>query len=212
MRDNRVWAYAVTPNKNTATPTLAVGGRISNPNALTGALGKAAAQVRAQDWTAVDFDLREIDDERGRRRSNPPRDAMLELAFGDEATSDGAASDLARFLGDAMDQRSQPHLLAVVATHQEDEGAVAIWAFPQDDAFRFNPTKRPTIELLDRVFSRTSRLRKAARFEGQNHDSSFLRGNVVDFQTGRAREQVGPPIREPRRPPTTHLAGTSPRS
>jgi hypothetical protein len=136
-------------------------------------------------WTSVVFRTEDIEDGRGHRRSNAARDALLDLAFGDETVAAAAAWTLALRLGRAMDARSSSaHLLVMSTSLNGSIGSAAVWTFPRDDAFRFDEGARPTIELLANVFSRTSGLRKAAQFDGERHDASFIGGFALDFQTG----------------------------
>lgn len=116
----------------------------------------------------------------------------MRLAFGDGAAQDAAADFLAQRLSAAMDGRSQPHLLVLVAGVDDAgaEGATTFWTFPRDDAIRFDASARPTVEILENVFSQTSRLRKAAKFSGKEHDGDFLDGRVLDIQTGRTSIDV----------------------
>jgi hypothetical protein len=119
-----------------------------------------------------------------RRRSNEARDALLSLAFAHEDAAEAASLTMAHRLGHAMDGRSAANLLVLSAGVEGDIGSVRLWTFPRDDAFKFDAGARPTIELLANVFSRTSGLRKAAQFDGESHDSSFIGGHALDFQTG----------------------------
>jgi len=89
-----------------------------------------------------------------------------------------------------MDRRSQPHLLVLVSTVERTVGSVMLWTFPRDDALRFEASAQPRVEILENVFSQTSRLRKAAKFSGERHDADFVDGKVLDFQTGRTSIDV----------------------
>lgn len=165
---------------------------MTSSHALRAALDKAADRARQSDWTDVAFRVEAIDDDRGRRRSCRVRDAALDLAFGDQPAQDAAASHLAARLGASMDRRSQPHLLVLVGSTDDGgvHGAVTAWTFPRDDALRFEASARPRVEILENVFSQTSRLRKAAKFSGERHDADFIAGKVLDFQTGRTSIDV----------------------
>ncbi len=184
----RVWAYAVRPGAGDAGHDLGiVGGPIDESARLRAALEIAAERARQGDWTDVVFKVEWIEDDNGRRRSCRTRDELMRLAFGITRAQDAAAAYLAARLSAAMDGRSQPHLLVVVGgiDGATADGRATLWTFPRDDALRFDPSTHPTVEILENVFSQTSRLRKAAKFTGQPHDGSFLDGQVLDFQTGR---------------------------
>ena len=121
-------------------------------------------------------------------RTCPVRDAALAVAFGDKDEAAEGALFLGRHLSKAMDERS-PECLFLLAAYSEkgnEKRRVALWIFPQDEAFRFTPGQDNDIELLTEIFSRTSALRKMALFQGKNIATNFLRANVLDFQTGRA--------------------------
>jgi hypothetical protein len=111
------------------------------------------------------------------------RDLLITLAFGKDSESAAAASVIARRLADAMDQRSKPCLLltSVRGLKARNERHTAIWTFPRDEAFQFN-TRADRINLLSDIFSRSSKLRKAATFEGRNTRTQFLSGRVLDYQ------------------------------
>jgi hypothetical protein len=186
MTDQRVWAFAVLPTRTVAPGPFPAprGGRVPGTEDLQVALQSAVARAREGAWTSVVFRTDRIDDARGRRRSNDPRDALLDLAFGDDPTADAAALTLARRLASAMDHRSPANLLVLLGSRDDVLGSARVWTFPRDDAFRFDEAAAPAIELLADVFSRTSGLRKAARFDGESHDASFIGGDALDFQTG----------------------------
>ena len=170
----------LAPEEVSAPP----GGRVPASDDLRAALQAAIERTREGAWTSVKFVVEQIDDAQGRRRSSETRDAFLALAFGDDTTADEAARSLALRLARSMDRRSPTNLLVLGADSEGGLGSVRAWTFPRDDAFRFNEATAPTIELLADVFSRTSGLRKAARFDGENHDGSFIGGDALDFQTG----------------------------
>lgn len=183
---DRVWAFAVLPARMLAPDDVPVprGGRVPFSPDLRDALQSAIERTREGAWTSVRFRVDQVTDERGRRRSSASRDAFLSLAFGDDHEADAGAAVLASRLATAMDRRSPTNLLVLGANRVDGVGSARVWTFPRDDAFRFVQTAQPSIELLADVFSRTSGLRKAARFNGENHDASFIGGDALDFQTG----------------------------
>ena len=188
MAEQRLWAYAVRPGSGDAGQgTAAVGGPIVESARLRIALDVAAQRAKPADWTDVLFKVDWIDDGTVRRRSCRTRDEVLRLAFGNATEQHAASEFLATRLSAAMDGRSQPHLLVLVGEIDDARttAAATFWTFPRDDAIRFDASKSPTVEILENVFSQTSKLRKAAKFVGQQHDGSFVDGRVLDFQTGR---------------------------
>jgi hypothetical protein len=102
------------------------------------------------------------------------------------AHAEAAAAELAARLSQAMENRS-PACLFLAAGYRDSAAApvreVTLWIFPRDDAFRFR-SRAHAIELLSDVFSRTSRLRKLALFDGRNLRTDFLEADVLDFQAG----------------------------
>jgi hypothetical protein len=131
----------------------------------------------------------DVDEDPAHERTCPVRDAVLKAAFDED---DDVASTGALWLGcqlsRAMDERSKECLL-LIATYGEEgirKKRLAMWIFPQDEAFRFTPgADGNDIELLTEIFSRTSALRKMALFEGKNLPMNFIKAKVLDFQTGR---------------------------
>ena len=90
-----------------------------------------------------------------------------------------------------MDRRSYPCLFVVAASGEADQRSLTMWTFPKEEAFQFRgAAERPSIELLSDIFSRTSRLRKAALFEGKNRKTDFIGGKVFDFQTSSQSREV----------------------
>lgn len=187
-----VWAYVVVPGRGSESPSEPLGGRMEASEGLDEALSGSTRRARDEDWADVAFRVQPIVEPDGtERRSCEARDLVKDLAFADDVRADVAALDLARRLSRSMDQRTPlPHLLIAKATSRDGRGDTRLWAFPQDEAFRFSVTDRPTIELLDQVFSRMSRLRKAATFKGEDNDSDFIIGKVLDQQAGRQPTEV----------------------
>lgn len=181
MRLFRLFAYPVEPQR-TAVPEEfidPVGSRIDWTTELEGALSTALAAARRM--TTVDLRL----DTAPGRRTSDVRDGVMAFAFEfRNETAEQAALGLARRLSMSMDERSKPCLF-LAAAYRESASArrrrVALWIFPRDEAFRFH---QMTIELLNDIFSRSSRLRKLALFEGNQIRSHFTSARVLDFQAG----------------------------
>lgn len=181
MRLFRLFAYPVEPQRTVEPDEFVdpVGSRIDWTAELEGALVTALAAARGM--TTVDLRL----DSAPRRRTSDVRDGVMSFAFESRhETAERAALGLARRLSMSMDERSKPCLF-LVAAYRESASAsrrrVALWIFPRDEAFRFH---RMTIELLNDIFSRSSRLRKLALFEGNQIRSHFTNARVLDFQAG----------------------------
>ena len=184
MQLDRLFAYSVAPQRTRATRNQPPGGALVSSKPLEAALRDAIGSVDAADW--IDVTFRPSQDVPQDVRRNPVRERVVQIAVGDDTTATEAASWLAMRLSLAMDDRARPHLLVAFREVVDNETArVMMWAFPQDEAFRFSTAQRPTIELLENVFSRSSPLRKAAEFEGGERRTDFLSGRVVDFQAGR---------------------------
>ena len=182
----RLYAYAVEPQRTVLEKDFAapIGGPIAIGAALRGALDGALAAARAERRsTRV---LIRVDPDPAVRTS-PVRNSVMELAFASRTErAEVGAVDLAARLSSAMDNRS-PACLFLAAAYRDNASAlsreVALWIFPRDDAFRFR-SQAQAIDLLSDVFSRTSRLRKLARFSGRNLRTDFLDADVLDFQAG----------------------------
>jgi hypothetical protein len=120
-----------------------------------------------------------------RKRQHVVRDLVMDFAFQQApAKVKAAAQSLATRLADSMDERSPATTLFLLAASRSGaRRRMTMWAFPQDDAFQFRSgNNRANIRLLKDVFSRSSRLRKAALFEGRNTSSDFLTGRIIDLQ------------------------------
>lgn len=175
----RLFAYPVEPQRTTNDFIDPVGSQIDWTAELEGALGAALAAARRM--TMVDLRL----DTASERRSSDVRDGVMNFAFEPRHdTAEQTALGLARRLSMSMDDRSKPCLF-LAAAYREAASAprrrVALWIFPRDEAFRFHEM---TIEFLNDIFSRSSRLRKLALFEGNQIRSHFTNARVLDFQAG----------------------------
>jgi hypothetical protein len=182
----RLFAYSVEPQRTVAEADFVapVGGAIEFAAELRAALETALAAARAERRTTR-VSLR-VDPTPGVRTS-AVREAVLRLAFAARTSqAEAAASELAARLSRAMDHRS-PECLFLAAAYRDSAAApsreVALWIFPRDDAFRFR-SQAQAIDLLNDVFSRTSRLRKLALFRGRELRTDYLEADVLDFQAG----------------------------
>jgi hypothetical protein len=182
----RLYGYSVEPQRTISSGEIIapVGGPVVVGAELRNALDAALAAARAE-RRSTRISLR-VDPDPAVRTS-VIREAVMDLAFAARTErAETAAAALAARLSGAMDNRS-PSCLFLAAAYRDNTTApsreVALWIFPRDDAFRFR-SHAHAIELLSDVFSRTSRLRKLARFSGRKLRTDFLEADVLDFQAG----------------------------
>lgn len=184
----RLYGLAIDPQRLT-DPDLFVepaGGVLPIRQSLRAALAKSLRGAhQSGHMTRVTL---EVDQSTDGARSSLVRSAAMAIAFGREPKGRNGALELARQLSRAMDERSPECLFLLAAYRDGDKRQVALWIFPQDEAFRFSPSgpAGTDIELLTDIFSRTSGLRKMALFEGRNIAAHFLDAQVLDLQVGRA--------------------------
>ena len=179
----RIHAYAVTPQRKAEVKQAPTGGAFPVNDDIRTALDALFVKSKLPSQATVDF---RIDGSgNGNNRQHVVRDLIMEFAFQGPAKAKVAAQALSTRLADSMDERSPPSTLFMLAASRSGaRRRMTMWAFPQDEAFQFRSSNnRPRIRLLDDVFSRSSRLRKAALFEGRNLNSDFLSGRILDLQT-----------------------------
>ncbi len=180
----RVYAFAVTPQRKVDNPEPPIGGSITINTDIRVALDDAFRKAKLDQQDTIDF---RVDP---KSRSCETRDLMMELAFGNPRKTKGVATRLANRLSTVMDSRSPSSLLVLAASG--DNATVrrtAVWAFPRDESFQFRNNKSgAVVKLLQDTFSRTSRLRKAAVFEGRKSKTDFLSGRVLDHQASEGRK------------------------
>jgi hypothetical protein len=167
----RLYAYSVVPG------AVVDGGTVAASNEMHTALIDAHENARLDRALPVNLTVDTS------TRTSVVRDRLLDLGFGTPQASVRAAEVLAGRLADVMDQRSKPCLL-VVSVRGEQGGSsreVVLWTFPRDAAFRLD-NRRNRVRTLDDIFSRSSKLRKAALFTGRNARAHFLGGRVLDYQ------------------------------
>jgi hypothetical protein len=182
---HRLHAYSVSPGRTANAPIAPDGGAVSVTAELRRVIEGNINAAKFDRRTAVDFQVDPTS------RTNQTRDSVIEFGFGEGAAGRAAALSLARRLAQAMDRRSAPCLFVAAAFRDGEGRAVYLWTFPRDEAFRFRRgPSGPAIEVLTDVFSQTSRLRKAARFQGRDLRTEFLSGRVLDFQTNSASRVV----------------------
>jgi len=178
----RIYAFAVTPQRTADEKSQPSGGAFSVNDEIRAALDTLYASSKLASQASVDF--RVDGDEELRDRKHVVRDLVMQFAFGAAAQARSAAHSLAGRLADAMDERSPSTLLLLSACQNGTQRRTTIWAFPQEEAFQFRSSKAGAkIRLLNDIFSRSSRLRKAALFEGSQRRTDFWSGRVLDVQT-----------------------------
>lgn len=115
--------------------------------------------------------------------THPVRQQLLRFTFGGATTAAAASQKLSEKLADSMDYRSPPALLMMTCLENGAQRRTIMWAFPQESGFQFrSDTAGARIRLLKDIFSHSSRLRKAAMFEGRSRSSGFASGRIIDHQ------------------------------
>lgn len=181
----RVHAYAVEPQRTTEGATRPTGGAVNVNADIRKALEQASNQSRLENRTLVDLQVDTT------TRTNETRELIIQFSFRSSSEAKVAALRLAARLSKAMDLRSAPCLLVIAAEKEADRRRITMWTFPRDEAFQFRGgSTHPSIKLLTDIFSRTSHLRKAARFEGKNRRTDFLSGRSLDFQANSTSREV----------------------
>jgi hypothetical protein len=181
----RVHAHSVSPQRGVEHPIPPEGGGIAITAEFQRIIAENLKSAKLESRTVVDFQMDPV------ARANSTRDLIMWYAFGESSDADAAALSLACRLSATMDLRSTPCLFVAAAFRDGDRLAVTLWTFPRDEAFRLrHGSGGPSIEVLTDVFSQTSRLRKAAQFQGRQLRSDFLSGRVLDFQSNHASRDV----------------------
>lgn len=174
----RALAFEVSPRQEDGFR----GGAVRASAALTSTLDSTYSQSGLEHAPAIDF----VVDPAPGSRVNPVRTALLDIGFGTGAKARAAGLTLAARLGAAMDHRSKPSLLLVsvhLVNTRPRHRQVILWTFPQQEVFRLRAQGAgAAIDVLD-VFSRESKLRKAAMFTGGTGQTDLLTGRALDFQT-----------------------------
>ena len=181
----RIHAYSVEPSRTTKKTSAPIGGSIKLTPKLVESLETNIDKSRFERRTLIAFQFDT------NTRKNEIRDSLLNYAFGDSSKASSSALSLASRLSSAMDFRSEPALFVAVASQQNAFSSVFLWTFPRDIAFHFKrKAEGPSIDILTDIFSQTSRLRKAVRFEGRNLRNEFLEGRALDFEARKKTKSV----------------------
>jgi hypothetical protein len=156
-----------------------VGGRFPVTPAIRDSLADLSVKSGLENQAQVDFRV----STGGTIASHPVRTLLLEFSFGDSTIASTASLKLSEKLADSMDNRSPAALLMLTCLKGGSKRRTILWAFPQESGFQFRSnTSGARIRLLNDIFSHSSRLRKAALFEGRNSPSGFLSGRIIDLQ------------------------------
>lgn len=179
----RVYAFTVLPQRKADTPLQPSGGALRVNADLQEALSGAYKKAKLDNQDVIEF---RVDP---KTRTCDVRESVLDFAFGVPGRAKAIASQVATRLSLSMDDRS-PSALLVMSTESVKSAVrrVTFWAFPRDESFQFRNNKSgAVVKLLQNTFSRNSRLRKAAMFEGYKTKADFLSGRALDYQaeTGR---------------------------
>lgn len=181
----RLHAYAVEPQRTRTHGVEPIGGAVGITSQLRQVIDQnvSAAHFDTRTQVALRFDTH--------TRTSDIRDLILRYAFKGSRNAEAAAAELANRLSDAMDLRSTPCLFVLAAMREAQRRCVTLWTFPRDQAFQFRSGRGgPSIRVLTDVFSQTSKLRKAAYFEGRQLRTHFLNGKVLDFQASHASQDI----------------------
>jgi len=182
MRLFRICAYEVTPQRTSDTKSPPTGGAFPATDEIRQSLDSLLTSSKLAAQAMVDFRVDSRLDLQ--RRQHIVRDLLISYAFRPAAKARTAALTLATRLSEAMDERSVPTLLMLTVFKDGSQRRMIMWAFPQEEAFQFRTSSRGAqIRLLTDIFSRSSRLRKAALFEGQDRITDFWSGRVLDLQS-----------------------------
>ena len=176
----RLHAYEVTPQRLADTLTPPRGGAYSAPVEFRQAFEEFYNKSKLDQQPSIEFRPAPPTDGVSTRQ-NAVRDNLLAYCFEHAATAKKAAMELATRLGQSMDDRSTFTLLIFSAYREGDSRRLIMWALPRDEPFHFSVSgDRAKIRILKDAFSRTSSIRKAALYEGENSHSSFWKGRVID--------------------------------
>lgn len=170
----RIHAYQLWPQRTAKIRKPVVGGAYSITADIRTSLDDLFVKSGLIDEAVVDF--------RPTADGTTPhavRQLIVDFTFGDDATAASSSKQLSDRLADSMDHRSPPSLLMLTSLEDLTRRRAILWAFPQESGFQL---RRSGIRLLKDIFSHSSRLRKAAMFEGKNRPSDFRSGRIIDLQ------------------------------
>jgi len=178
LANPRVYAYSIPPQRDEPSPVQPRCAQVTDRDVLR-SIAEAKEEAKFDGRTLVTFNLDPA------TRTCSMREALMRFGFGQTRSIRAAADEMAMRLSTAMDQRTK-HSLFVVAAEDgrtANHRAITLWTFPRDQAYHFKPgTSELEVELLVEVFTKSSKHKKAALFEGRETRVDFLNGRVVDHQ------------------------------
>jgi len=174
----RLFAFEVSPHRTSGEDPHPVGGQCELSTGLRRLIADSIAVAKFDDGPEVLFQF-----DGGPERRCDMRSAVMDCAFEQVMPAGQGASAIAKRLANSMDDRSDGCLLVICIEAKGTTRRATIWVFPKDTAFQFSMNgDQSHIDILKNVFSQSSRLRKAARFEGHNNATGFIDGRIVDYQ------------------------------
>jgi len=183
MKLFRIHAYEVSPQRLSEIAIPPRGGAFSADAAFIKSLDDFLKKSKLETQPTVDFRFKP-NTGNDPNPVNEVRSLIIAYTFGAESAAKSAAVNLAKKLGNAMDDRSPFTLLLLSAYKNGSAHRLVIWAFPKDEPFHFSARgNRARIRILKDAFSRSSSFKKAALFEGINGPTQFLSGRVIDKQS-----------------------------
>ncbi|MBA2116095.1 hypothetical protein [Bremerella alba] len=175
----RIYAYQLSPRRTATSPQAVEGGKFPISSAIRNSLDELFIKSGLAAQAEVDFRL----NTGTTIGKHPVRQLLLRFTFGAGTTAAAASRKLSEKLADSMDYRSPPTLLMMTCLRNSVQRRTIMWAFPQESGFQFRTdTAGARIRLLKDIFSHSSRLRKAAMFEGRSRRSGFASGRIIDHQ------------------------------
>lgn len=182
MKLTRLYAFEVFPQKHMDNIERPSGGKMTINADIRNALNQLVSDIRLESEAPIAF---HVEDPKAKKLTNEVRDKLLQFCFGKTLTPAKVAGELAMKLASVMDKRSSPFLLLFSGFEGKKSSRVVIWAFPKDKVFKFTATRDgANVEVIPDVFSVSSKIRKAALFDGQNKADSFWEGRMLDLQSG----------------------------
>ncbi len=179
LKLTRIHAYQLSPRRTATTPAAVVGGKFPISVAIRNSLDELFVKSGLAMQAEVDF----RPGEGTAIGTHSVRQMLLKFSFGRPLAAAKASQQLSEKLADSMDNRSPPALLVMTCSKDAKRRRTVLWAFPQESGFQFRTdTAGARIRLLKDIFSHSSRLRKAALFEGRNQSSGFASGRIIDHQ------------------------------
>lgn len=178
----RIHAYEITPQRTKQTKSAPVGGSLPSAADFVNSLNALYSSSGLDRQSVVNF---RVSGARANRQHDV-RDLIMGFTFGSSQKAKSCAVQIATRLSDWMDDRSPASLLMLTGSEHGTKRRMTMWALPQEEAFQFRASRgNARIKLLKDIFSRSSRLRKAATFEGLEAKTDFWNGKVIDLQSSK---------------------------